>query len=394
MMLAHSRLLSEQIDKGSFKGEQTWSKTLRSNKGSTIRKGLLMKQVSRLDYFTLQVFIGLVELKNGSAVADKLNTTQSKVSRALSCMREVLCDELFVRQKYGFEPNRLALKITPMVQAVLQQYDKIIAATSDKKISSYELTVAAYEHWSFMVLNCIQQSCHCVEGGVHVNVLPWSENVGQRLSQGKIDCSISIAPINHPMVTDRKIGDITHFFIVARAGHPLLESPQPLVDIFKYNIGLVNSNLQNNQQHPIEEYAQANDIDIRVVLKSPSVNMVIDHVSNTEDVCILSSAMSFYYFENRTDLGFVDISSDWLKTFGLTCDSYYLHCHQTVLPQLVSCLELLLTDKLREMQDHYDNTIKSIADTHVMSTCCSKNNCTGLECHTDCHHYNTEPETT
>ena len=106
----------------------------------------MLKQVSRLDYFTIQVFFGLVELKNGSAVATKLSTSQSKVSRALTTMRDVLGDELFVRQKYGLEPNQVALKITPMVQTILQQLDKIIETTLDNNHSPYELTFAANEY--------------------------------------------------------------------------------------------------------------------------------------------------------------------------------------------------------------------------------------------------------
>ncbi|SQH78070.1 protein of unknown function, might belong to Transcriptional regulator, LysR family protein [Shewanella benthica] len=41
---------------------------------------------------------------------------------------------------------------------------------------------------------------------------------------------------------DVNIGDITHFFLVARVGHPILTSAAPLTDIFDYKIGLVNSN--------------------------------------------------------------------------------------------------------------------------------------------------------
>ncbi len=344
----------------------------------------MLKQISRLDYFTLQVFIGLVDLKNGSAVAAKLSTSQSKVSRALTTMRDVLGDELFVRQKYGFEPNQIAFKITPMVRIILEQLDKIIETTLDKKDAPYELTFAANEHWSLAVLNCIQQSCRCVAGGVYVNVQPWSETVSQRLCQGKIDCSISIEPVNHPMVTDTKIGDINHFFIVARTGHPILSSVDPLKAIFDYKIALVNSNLQSHQLHRIEEYAQAADIEIKVVLKSPSVRMVVDHVSMTDDVAILVSAMTYYYFENRKDVDFLDISNAWRATQALKSDSYYLHSHQSVMPPMVNCLKNLLGDKLIEMQSHFDNINSSNNSSPPLMTCCTHNDCTATKCNLDC----------
>lgn len=329
----------------------------------------MLKKVSRLDYFTLQVFIGLVELKNGSAVAERLHTTQSKVSRSLTCLREVLEDELFVRQQYGFEPNQIAIKITPMVQTILQQYDKIVATTIDKGVQPFQLSVATFEQWSLMVMNCVHTSCHCIEGGVSINILPWSDNISQRLCQGKIDCCVSTEPINHSMVNNYKLGDIIHFFIVAKNGHPILNSNQPLIDLFDYHVALVNANL-HDQPHPIERYAREHELDISIALKSPSLRMLIDHVSHGDDVALLSSAMSMYYFESRDDVSFIDVSALWRDTNKLVCDSYYLNCHKGIKDQLANCLKTLLTEKLDEMQAHYDEAARHRNLTHHQITMC------------------------
>ncbi|QYJ89347.1 LysR family transcriptional regulator [Shewanella halotolerans] len=318
----------------------------------------MLKKVSRLDYYTLQVFIGLVELKSGSAVAERLRTTQSKVSRSLTCLREVLEDELFIRQQYGFEPNQVALTIYPMVKTIVEQYDKIVAATIDKGAEPYQLSVATYEQWSLMAMNCVHNTCHCIEGGVSINIQPWTDKVNQRLCQGKVDCSISTEPINHPMVNNFKLGDITHFFIVARRGHPILTSDDPLAQMFNYHIALVNTHLQEQEPHPIELYAKARQIEIHVALKSPSLRMLVDHVSHSEDIALLSSAMSMSYFENRDDVDYLDISRIWLQTRDLETESYYLHCHKGIKPELANCLRRVLTEKLIEMQAHCDQVAR------------------------------------
>ncbi|MFV7782464.1 LysR family transcriptional regulator [Shewanella marisflavi] len=314
----------------------------------------MLKKVSRLDYFTLQVFIGLVELKSGSAVAERLRTTQSKVSRSLTCLREVLEDELFIRQQYGFEPNQVALTIYPMVQTIVEQFDKIVAATIDKGAEPYQLSVATYEQWSLMAMNCVHNTCHCIEGGVSINIQPWTDKINQRLCQGKVDCSISTEPIDHPMINNYKLGDITHFFIVTRRGHPLLSSTDPMTELFNYHVALVNTHLQEQEPHPIERYARSKKIDIHVALKSPSLRMLVDHVSHSNDVALLSSAMSMTYFENRDDVDYLEVSKIWLQTSGLEKESYYLHCHKSIKPELVNCLRNLLTKKLNEMQAHCD----------------------------------------
>lgn len=324
----------------------------------------MLKKVSRLDYFTLQVFTGLIELKNGSAVADRMQTTQSKISRSLTCLREVLEDELFVRQQYGFEPNQVALKIYPMVQTILEQYDNIVATTIDRGAEPYQLSVATYEQWSLMAMNCVHETCHCIEGGVSINIQPWTDNVDQRLCQGKIDCSISTEPINHPMVNNYKLGDITHFFIVAKTGHPILTSSQPLIDLFNYPLALVNTNLHEQQAHPIETYAAAHKLNIKIALKSPSLRMLVDHVCHCDDIALLSSAMSMAYFENRSDVDYIDVSLLWRETSGIECDSYYLHCHKSIKPQLANCLKTVLKEKLSEMQSHYEE----VASGHSLSS--------------------------
>ncbi|MCE9679332.1 LysR family transcriptional regulator [Shewanella sp. AS1] len=313
----------------------------------------MLKKVSRLDYFTLQVFIGLVELKSGSAAAERLGTTQSKVSRSLTCLREVLEDELFIRQQYGFEPNQVAMTIYPMVQTILEQYDRIVAATIDKDAEPFQLSVATYEQWSLMALNCVQQICHCVDGGVSINIQPWSDKVSQRLCQGKLDCSISTELINHPMVNNYKLGDINHFFIVAKRGHPIFTATDPLAGLFRYHLALANTNLHEQQPHPLENYARSKKIEIHVALKSPSLRMLVDHVSHSQDVAVLASAMSVSYFENRDDLDYLDISDIWRETSELESESYYLHCHKGIKPQLASCLKKVLSEKLIEMQFHY-----------------------------------------
>lgn len=124
--------------------------------------------------------------------------------------------------------------------------------------------------------------------------------------------------------------------------------------MFNYHIALVNTHLQEQEPHPIELYAKARQIEIRVALKSPSLRMLVDHVSHSEDIALLSSAMSMSYFENRDDVDYLDISRIWLQTRDLETESYYLHCHKGIKPELANCLRRVLTEKLIEMQAHCD----------------------------------------
>ncbi|MCG9695669.1 LysR family transcriptional regulator [Shewanella sp. Isolate11] len=327
----------------------------------------MLKKASRLDYFTLHVFIGLIELKSGSAVAERLRTPQSKVSRALTCMREVLDNELFIRHQYGFEPTQLALKLYPMVQKILEQYSQIIDTALNRAPLPFQLSIATYEHWSLIVLNGINQTCHCIEGGININVLPWTENTPLRLSQGLINCCISTQLIEHPMVNNIKLDDIDHFFIVAKKGHPIFNSPQPMTELFNYPIGLINTQ-HSDHLHPLEHFAAENNIKFKVGIKSPSLRMLVDHASKTDDVCMLCSVMSLPYFQHREDVEFIDISALCQHHLSLPQNSYYLHCHQGLKEQLVQCIAGLLKDKITEVKQQYQASKQSTANARSVES--------------------------
>lgn len=89
-----------------------------------------------MDGTLLLIFRELLKHKRASAVAQRLGFSQSAVSHALTRLRELFGDPLFIRRSHGLEPTRRALELGPRVEALID----LISATvsSDGKFDPSE----------------------------------------------------------------------------------------------------------------------------------------------------------------------------------------------------------------------------------------------------------------
>jgi DNA-binding transcriptional LysR family regulator len=74
----------------------------------------------RLDFSMLLIFRDLVRLQKTTAVAAGLGLSQSAISHALSRLRDVFGDPLFLRRTAGLEPTLRALELLPKVETILR----------------------------------------------------------------------------------------------------------------------------------------------------------------------------------------------------------------------------------------------------------------------------------
>ncbi|HXQ08569.1 MAG TPA: LysR substrate-binding domain-containing protein [Bradyrhizobium sp.] len=77
-------------------------------------------RLRRLDFSMLVIFRDLVRQQKTTIVAAQLGLSQSAISHALSRLREVLGDPLFVRRPSGLEPTLRALELLPKVETILR----------------------------------------------------------------------------------------------------------------------------------------------------------------------------------------------------------------------------------------------------------------------------------
>ena len=78
------------------------------------------KQIRRVDGGLLLVFRELLRSGRAGAAAERLGLSPSAISHALTRLRDLFDDPLFVRRPHGLEPTRRAEELGPQVEALLE----------------------------------------------------------------------------------------------------------------------------------------------------------------------------------------------------------------------------------------------------------------------------------
>lgn len=317
----------------------------------------MRKELAKLDYFTLKVFIGLVEFRNGSVVAQKLSTTQPKVSRALSNMREVIRDELFIRRQYGVEPNVMADRLYPIAKSIVQGYEEMAEITSYSQDSN-RLVIAAQEHLAEFLVESINEVCRDLGREMSVNIQPWSDNVQELLSQGKIDYAVTVNSKLSESVKNIKLGDVQYFFLAAKKNHPLFQQELTLKNLLENKLVFINYAKVGLVEHWFETYAKEHSLDIKVSFKTASLAMALNHLAKTDDVCWTASTFSYLYFKTRNDIDYVDATDFYNQVLfsnrSRESYTYFLQYHQSHESDFSKALSKKLQQKLSLAQEHYE----------------------------------------
>src|SRR5258707_316439 len=85
-----------------------------------------IKNIRRVDGGLLLVFGGLLRRRRATAVARELGLSHSALSHALTRLRDVFDDPLFIRRPHGLEPTRRALELGPRIDTLLDQIDETL----------------------------------------------------------------------------------------------------------------------------------------------------------------------------------------------------------------------------------------------------------------------------
>jgi DNA-binding transcriptional LysR family regulator len=110
-------------------------------------------KIRRLDFSLLLIFDKLLRHERTTIVADRLGLSQSTISHALTRLRDLFDDPLFLRRPNGLTPTRRALELAPKVRDLMRLAQDIVAgaavfepATSDRefRLAANDLVVTLF----------------------------------------------------------------------------------------------------------------------------------------------------------------------------------------------------------------------------------------------------------
>jgi len=150
-----------------------------------------------IDLNLLLVFNHLFVEKRVSAVAQQLGLTQPTVSNALSRLRKLLDDELFLRTSRGMEPTPYAIRLAEPIAYALRTIQETLSEISDfdPGTSTKKFTIAMTDIGEIYFLPKLLHKLAQIAPGVTIStVRNASVNLRDEIEAGRVDIAIGLLP--------------------------------------------------------------------------------------------------------------------------------------------------------------------------------------------------------
>ncbi len=155
--------------------------------------------MAAIDLNLVRVFVTLYDARSVTLAAERLHVTQPSVSYALSRLRDLFGDRLFVRSRDGMEPTFTAMQLYPVLRDSLAQIDSVLESNNEfePRHSQKRFRLALTDLGEMSLLPRILVYLHAQAPDVELEVVPLEiDKVEDWLATGKVNAVICSRPIN------------------------------------------------------------------------------------------------------------------------------------------------------------------------------------------------------
>lgn len=176
-----------------------------------------------IDLNLLVIFDALISERNVTRAAMKIPMSQPAMSNALTRLRFLFKDPLFVRTASGMEPTPRALELSESVRQILRQTQRLMSTEVgfDPSNDDRSFTARMSDLIAFLVLPLALMQLHLQAPGITLDVLNLCpDGTLKALDDDELDFGLSMelrhtnAICSEPLFTDQMV-------CVMRADHPL-----------------------------------------------------------------------------------------------------------------------------------------------------------------------------
>ena len=172
----------------------------------------------------LMIFDAIMTESSITRAADRLALTQPAVSNALSRMRQLWHDELFVKDGRGIQPTVYAQNLWTQIRDPLQQLDQAVAPDHfDASLAKRTFKIAAPDAIIDMTWPALRQLIEDNAPGINIHTIPYTiTNTEQLLNDAEVDLVIGAHTSNNHLFRSEYL--YTPCFVcIMRPDHPLAQ---------------------------------------------------------------------------------------------------------------------------------------------------------------------------
>lgn len=178
----------------------------------------------RYDLNQLPVFLALMDERSVTRAAARLGITQPALSNALTRLRTLLQDPLFVRERYGMQPTAKALALAPVIAAALASLDDVILGQQafDPATATQQFTIAPNSYAEFVLVPAIVARLRERAPGVVLRLTPFGADLAETGVVSGTTALVLGRVVDPPdnLVAQHLMDD--GLSCIVRAGHPLV----------------------------------------------------------------------------------------------------------------------------------------------------------------------------
>jgi DNA-binding transcriptional LysR family regulator len=197
--------------------------------------------IGRIDLNLLKVFDAIYEDRNLLRAGKRLNLSQSAVSHALSRLREMVGDELFVRTAKGMQPTSRASAMAGDLRDSLRRIETTLGVEPfAPHKATRRFVIAANDHVTAVVVAQLSRQLIVEAPGVDLVIRPSTRiDLAEQIDVGRIDLAAGIFAQVPPRLNSRTLMTQSEM-IVMRKGHPAARRKLVLRDLARYPLVTVS----------------------------------------------------------------------------------------------------------------------------------------------------------
>lgn len=135
----------------------------------------------KYDLNLFPVFLAMMEERNVTRAAERLGMTQPALSNALTRLRTLLHDPLFIRERYGMQPTQKALELAPVIATALASMDDVILGQQefDPAQTRQLVTIAPNSYVEFVLMPSIVAQLRARAPGIRLRLTPFGTDLAE-----------------------------------------------------------------------------------------------------------------------------------------------------------------------------------------------------------------------
>jgi DNA-binding transcriptional LysR family regulator len=184
-----------------------------------------------IDLNLLVAFDALMAERSVTRAGTRIGRTQPAMSAALSRLRSLLKDELFIRGPSGLQPTPRALDLAEPLSHALAEIQRTLEFTQgfDPSTSTATFSLGLSDHPTFVLLPRLVEALRAQAPAIALRVRNFTarNDAIAMLDAGEVDLTIGVPPsatgriLNRPLFQER-------FVCILRKAHPATEAPLDL----------------------------------------------------------------------------------------------------------------------------------------------------------------------